>query len=980
MSNPVESLPVDAGSSSQERLPFHAAGLGTERDATVISAPRQPEGSHHSDSGVVLSSAPLIPPSAISLTLFPGQQRADDQSDIEGTTLGHFVIRRRIGAGGMGTVFLSDDEKLQRQVALKVLSPSQTADPASVHRFLNEARSAARLDHDHIARVFFYGDDHGLHYIAYEYVQGANLRDLIRSQGRIEAADVVAYAVQLASALCHTSSAGVVHRDIKPSNIIITQQGKAKLVDLGLARKESLEESAQLTVAGTTLGTFDYISPEQAKDPRNVDVRSDIYSLGCTLYHALTGEPPFPEGTVLQRLLDHHEKEPPDPAAKNRRVSPALSAVVRKMMAVDPKRRYPSAEALLSDLLVVAATMGLRTNVGGEANYAELLRPQQTWWSQNVNWIVTAATLLIAAGAWQVYSEWSAATPADPNLTAISQGNPTPERPATATSVTVQPLANDTPATQSVASPEIVPAPGSSNPPFVNPREFPPAVATAEGTKPLPIASLDPVAGSLLFPPFSDPTLQDALSPMTLRPLPATSDVTGPTGSGSANGLLTNTNNQIATVTPRIPSTTVTPDTQASTTGSSTSNPPAVGASSANNTAPTTASPGNVNLPFLILGSGQSYATLEAACAEIRDQGVIELHYDGRRSNPERPMRIVNKRITIQGARGRKPVITFAAKGLSGDPLQSRMLTVSGGSLVLTNVALEMQVRPGSTADLWAMFRIERPDRLRLQNVHVTIVNPSLLAAAVVESVAPATSSFTKMGAMKDTLPVIPTEVLIEQSVIRGEANGLWLRDAMPFNIEFRQSALALGEWLVQQELAPDVMNSALRLSIDLTNTTCVLGQGLLRSVDDDDVSGRALPIQIVARNNLFSIGTGSALIEQQLAQATVDSRKSLTWSEEQNHFDAVEAFWLVRYQSPPDEERWGFDAWKNWWERSEVSDSLNTPVAWAQPVRSRPFSQLRLQDLVLTPPVAATSESSLPTLQPGAALDQLPSEPVAPQ
>jgi serine/threonine-protein kinase len=110
--------------------------------------------------------------------------------------------------------------------------------------------------------------------------------------------------MQLAAALSHTAAAGVIHRDIKPSNVLITPQGRAKLVDLGLARKESADASAELTVAGTTLGTFDYISPEQAKDPRSVDVRSDIYSLGCTLYHMLTGEPPYPEGTVLQKLLD----------------------------------------------------------------------------------------------------------------------------------------------------------------------------------------------------------------------------------------------------------------------------------------------------------------------------------------------------------------------------------------------------------------------------------------------------------------------------------------------------------------------------------------------------------------------------------------------------------------------------------------------------------------------------------------------------
>ncbi|MBI1346214.1 protein kinase [bacterium] len=978
MTNPVEPPPVETGSSSQQRLPYHGFGMAVGADATVISAPRATDGSSPSDSGTTLATSPLVPPSPISMALFPGQQRAENQNEIEGTLLGHFRIRRRIGAGGMGTVFLADDEKLQRPVALKVLSPQQTADPASVHRFLNEARSAARLDHDHIARVFFYGDDQGLHYIAYEYVQGANLRDLIRSQTRIEAADVVAYALQLASALCHTSSAGVVHRDIKPSNIIITHQGKAKLVDLGLARKESLEESAHLTVAGTTLGTFDYISPEQAKDPRNVDVRSDIYSLGCTLYHALTGEPPFPEGTVLQRLLDHQEKEPPDPAIKNRRVSPALSAVVRKMMAVDPKRRYPTAEALLSDLLVVAATMGLRTSLGPETHYAELLRPRHTWWSQNANWVLAATGLLIAAAIWQAFPQLTQPTESLATISGPAAESPVivpAEPPVTGTdspSLSMQP-ATTTPilAERTLTTPNVKPLPVDTAT-----EPTPIATAAADGSaSPRPVG-IDTELKSILFPPFSDPSLQDVFSPMTLRPLPTTVTDNSTPGSSGTTGPAVGPN--VAGMSPpRVPDAPSAPEVIASTAGSADAKLPQNPISPAGSSGTSPAAVVNQNtLPFLILGTGQSYATLEAACMEVRDQGVIELHYDGRRAVPERPMRIVNKRITIQAARGRKPVITFAPKGPSGDPLQARMMTVSGGSLALANLAIEMQVRPGSTADLWAMFRIERPDRLRLQNVHLTIVNPSLLAAAVVESAAPATTSFTKMGAMKDALPVIPTEVLIEQSVIRGEANGLVLHDAMPFNLEFRQSLLAIGEWLVQQEFAPDVMSTSSRLSIDLTNTTCVLGQGLIRVVDDDDVSGRQLPIQITARNNIFSCGPGAPLIEQQFAMSTMDVRKFLIWSEEHNRFDGIDTFWLVRFVAPPEEDRWDFNAWKSWWERSEVSDSLNTPVVWAQPVRNRSFSQIRVQDVKHSVNGELQTANPLPDALLGAPLEQLPTEP----
>ncbi|HAA49396.1 MAG TPA: serine/threonine protein kinase, partial [Planctomycetaceae bacterium] len=223
-----------------------------------------------------------------------------------GVELDHFIIDERIGVGGMGAVFRARDTRLGRGVALKVLSPVQSLDSGAVQRFRNEARAAAGLDHDNIARVFYVGEDRGLHFIAFEYITGTKVRDLIAAGGPLDPADAVNYTLQIASALVHTNSVGVVHRDVKPSNIIITPTGRAKLVDLGLARNPELNQTSEdLTSDGTTLGTFDYISPEQARDPRGVDVRCDIYSLGCTLYHMLTGEPPYPDGNAFQKLLDH---------------------------------------------------------------------------------------------------------------------------------------------------------------------------------------------------------------------------------------------------------------------------------------------------------------------------------------------------------------------------------------------------------------------------------------------------------------------------------------------------------------------------------------------------------------------------------------------------------------------------------------------------------------------------------------------------
>ena len=176
--------------------------------------------------------------------------------------------------------------------------------------------------------------------------------------------EAVDFGLQIAHALVHASQRGVVHRDIKPSNIIITPQGRAKLVDMGLARQFERGGDHGLTQSGMTLGTFDYISPEQARDPRDVDVRSDLYSLGCTLFHMLTGRPPFPGGTVLQKLIQHQEEPPADVRTMNPAVPPELAAVITKLMAKDRDRRYQSPEQLVRDLLGLAGTVGLEPAPG----------------------------------------------------------------------------------------------------------------------------------------------------------------------------------------------------------------------------------------------------------------------------------------------------------------------------------------------------------------------------------------------------------------------------------------------------------------------------------------------------------------------------------------------------------------------------------------------------------------------------------------
>ena len=238
------------------------------------------------------------------------------------------------------------------------MPPDQAGDSEIVPRFYQEGRSAAQLDHENIARVYSIGQDGPYHYIAFEYIEGVTVRQKVETSGALPVAEAVNITLQIAYALVHASMRGVVHRDIKPSNIIITPAGRAKLVDMGLARRFERGGDHGLTQSGMTLGTFDYISPEQARDPRDVDVRSDLYSLGCTLFHMLTGRPPFPGGTVLQKLIQHQEEAPADVRTLNPAVPVELAGIIARLMAKDRDRRYQTSRAPGPRALGVAGIVG----------------------------------------------------------------------------------------------------------------------------------------------------------------------------------------------------------------------------------------------------------------------------------------------------------------------------------------------------------------------------------------------------------------------------------------------------------------------------------------------------------------------------------------------------------------------------------------------------------------------------------------------
>ena len=366
-------------------------------------------------------------------TIIGGPRPVQPMELVAGQKLGHFELLDAIGRGGMATVIKARDLELARIVALKILPPETARDPEVVSRFKQEARAAAMLDHENIARVYFCGEDRGLQFIAFEFVAGDNLRVVIERDGRLSPATAVRYMLQVATGLMHAAQRGVVHRDIKPSNIIITPDGQAKIVDMGLARLfDSVAVNGGVTQSGVTLGTFDYISPEQALDPRRADLRSDIYSLGCTFYHALTGQPPVPEGTAAKKLHAHQYDSPLDPRDLNPAVPEALAAVLAKMMAKDPARRYATAEELIADLQAVSMQCGFTLEM--PPLEGAMQRPVPTLSEPNLKlplpWLLAGSAAVIALAI--LFGRPSANAPTAPpwGETASSKSLPIENAPA----------------------------------------------------------------------------------------------------------------------------------------------------------------------------------------------------------------------------------------------------------------------------------------------------------------------------------------------------------------------------------------------------------------------------------------------------------------------------------------------------------------------------------------------------------------------
>ena len=272
----------------------------------------------------------------------------------KGQQIRGYRIKKRLGAGAMATVYMARQLSLDRIVAIKVLPRKYTNNAQYIERFYAEGKAAAKLNHPNIVQAIDVGQAGDYHYFVMEYVEGRTVGDDLTNHGRYSEKDALDVVIQVAQALDHAHNAGFIHRDVKPKNIIITKGGIAKLADMGLARAESDREAAEAE-QGKAYGTPYYISPEQIRGELDVDFRADIYGLGCTFYHMVTGQVPF-EGPNPSAVMHQHLKAelvPPDHL--NNELSAGVCEVIEVCMAKSPDKRYNSSGDLLADLKAVAA-------------------------------------------------------------------------------------------------------------------------------------------------------------------------------------------------------------------------------------------------------------------------------------------------------------------------------------------------------------------------------------------------------------------------------------------------------------------------------------------------------------------------------------------------------------------------------------------------------------------------------------------------
>jgi eukaryotic-like serine/threonine-protein kinase len=898
------------------------------------------------------------PLSGLARTLFPGVPDGEapplEATEAAPLRLGTYRVLQRIRSGGMGAVFLGVDEDLGRKAALKVLPPHMSRDPQSVQRFQHEARAGAQLNHESIARVYSSGVDQGLYYIAFEFIEGTNIRDVLSSGQPLAVGDAIRVTYQIAVALRHMARLGVVHRDIKPSNIILNSQGAAKLVDFGLARSESRTESqAEMTIAGTTLGTFDYISPEQARDPRQADVRSDIYSLGCTLYHMLTGEPPYPEGTMLQKLLQHQGDEAPDPSKKNRKVPAALAAIVRTMMAKDARKRYPSVEPLLRDIALVAAPLGVRLGAAGELAVPVMREPGplRRFFDRHLVWLASAGALVALAlglefgfrgGVRRAVdgAATSSGKPATGGTGTRFAGEASRKPRGLAAHAVASLFPNQSPgvaSTGQIGLAQAATVPGATSSGTNSERSGVPRPGETSPTSDKPLSSVGDASGVAASRPTGESALT-ALAPPAItdnRVLPPAVPrdlglvASNDTGALDARQIL----NLAEMVRPGPNGTGVPPLKGVAPAREPSPRPSSTGTSGS--TAPSPPSKGGANAeadneraPYLVRGKEGAvtrFASLEAACAGTSEGGVVELRFSGVRREG---VCKVNHRLSIRAARGFRPVLEFVPVRLAADGWLTRMIVVTGGGLDLSGVELRYAPLGDSLSAGGALVSVQRADYLRVTDCALTVAGGTNGTLAAIELDPSAAMRMPDMDMDRGTGRV-SVSLEIERCLIRGRGDGVHLRGPELARILLRHSVVALAGTFLKSSAGTDSSAEQQPNELRIDRCSVATSGGLLR-LDSGRMPKRALGLAVRSSDSILAGYGASALVMSTGEAPRSDQRSLLTWSGRRNFYSGYVQPWSIGADDPTaTPEQVDLAVWRQKWSETEA-DSPVVSAPWS--------------------------------------------------
>ncbi len=795
-----------------------------------------------------------------------------------GTRLGHFQLEEFIGGGGMGAVFRAMDTELGRIVAVKVLSRDQS-DEEILRRFKNEAQSAARLDHDNIARVHYVGEDKGWNYIVFEYIEGVNIRDLVVGRGPLPLAEAINYTLQVAEALEHAHRRDVVHRDIKPSNVIITGDGHVKLVDMGLARLHQVESANHdLTASGVTLGTFDYISPEQARDPRSADVRSDIYSLGCTLYFMLTARPPFPEGTVLQKLLSHTSDERPDPRIYRPDMPEEIIAVLNKMLARSPAERYQRPNEMIGELLLVADQLGLEGASHGGTVWITPNVAQPSLLERLIP-VVVPVVLLIAA---VLGLEFYLSRPATPELAtgpALLPPIAGPEAPAVAgDGANVKPVApnatGEKPGGDGTAE-QNPNAPGNTAKTGAEPGGTPPV---APGSVPRV-----PVAFTLLDNASDDPS-QQLLDELTSH------DGLGPPQISARLGVVATKPDSVSAL--------VAVGAMADGLSPAELSQTAVqGMTPIANAVPRRIIVGDplAELPKDAQVAGSLDAAVKLA-ADNPQIDTIELHYNGFREAS--PMRMTSAKLHIIAGTDFRPGVVFrpVERDFASD---GRMVHVVGGEFTWLGIDVQLDMPMLLSGEWsWSLFHVDHAHSLDLQSCTLTIANLGSDGGRLQRDV----SFFSVQEPPNIEMPDRPEAMATRPSInltsciARGQATLVEAEHVTPFVLAWDQGLLITSERLLETGGAVMKPKWDGQVEIYLTHVTAVMQSGMCW-IGRSEAAPIQLPLFIKCHNCILkpdSPDVDVPLIEHLVADDATDLSKLLDFRSDSTFFPSKSPIWRL--------------------------------------------------------------------------------------